>query len=833
MRTAIAATSLCLSLSGRSEADPVGAASRQDTRIPPEALSAALLTLEKDRNVEVIFLAEDVRNVRTKGATGSLTLAEALNQLLIGTKLTYHIDRESVTIVPAESPHTGNGSSGRAPVLEPAALDQVVVTARKRKEDPRNVPSSISVVGADELQEWGATQLADYAAYTPGLTVVQGAVPGTDMLVLRGLSSAAPTALVGTYIDDTPVGGSSAWQPAARFALDLLPYDLERLEVLEGPQGTLYGANTMGGLLKYVMRKPDLDDTVVRVGADLKENGNLSATGGAVRGSVNLPIAPGRAALRLSASEDLTPGFIDEPDQARTNGNAVSRQSGHAAGLFKLADNWSVDISGLVQHLHASDGATSTLTAATFAPDSGRLSDSRQLGQSFDSRLQYSSATLNGELGWATFDSTTGYSSSRSTEWAQLYYPLDRLTGRAVGGLQLSLDELTQELRLASPTGGRFEWLLGAFFSSERGDEVESAEALDTANRVLSDPQVNPESVISIPSHYREYALFGDATWGFTEHFSLTAGLRESHNEQSFVGEPTCSAAYVSTVGPCQPVGEGASAQNVFNFAVSPRYRFSPDVMVYIRVASGYRPGGPNTPAPGVPGNVAADTLIESEAGLKAAWLDRKLRVDAAVYQIDWNQIQITELAPPPSDITYGANGNTATVRGLEATTLATLRSDVSVGLSLAYTNAELSAPMPANSKLVGTRGNRLPYAPLWSGSFTADYLPVLPGGWKGALGADWHYTGQRYTTIDNPGNCPTNCAGASSVPSLRPYGVFDLHAGMSNPRWSVRFTVRNLTNKYELVDLSGSNSPSFDVAPILATVLSGRLFTLGFDRTL
>lgn len=833
MRTAIAATSLCLSLSGRSEADPVGGASRQDTRIPAEALSTALLTLEQDRNVEIIFLAEDVRNVRTKGASGSLTLAEALNQLLSGTKLTYHIDRESITIVPAPSPPVGSGSGARAPVLEPAGLDQVVVTARKRKEDPRNVPSWISVVGADDLLESGSTRLADYVAYTPGLTVVQGAVPGTDMLVLRGLSSAAPTALVGTYINDTPVGGSSAWQPAARFALDLLPYDLERLEVLEGPQGTLYGANTMGGLLKYVMRKPDLDDAVVRVGADLNENGNLSATGGDVRGSVNLPIVPGRAALRLSASEDLTPGFIDEPEQGRTDGNAVSRQSGHAAALFKLAENWSVDISGLVQHLRATDGATSTLTPATFAPDSGRLANSQQLAQSFDSRLQYSSATINGELGWGAFNSTTGYSSSRATEGSQLNYPLDQLTGRAAGGLQLALDELTQELRLVSRTGGRFEWLLGAFFTSERGDEVESAEALDTANRVVSDPQINPEYHVSIPSHYREYALFGDATWGFTDHVSLTAGLRESHNEQSFAGVPTCSAGYVSTVDPCPPVGEGASAQKVLNFAVSPRYRFSPDVMVYVRVASGYRPGGPNTPAPGVPGSVAADTLIESEAGLKAAWLDRKLRVDAAVYQIDWNHIQITALAPPPLDVTYGANGNTATVRGLETTTLATPGSDMRVGLSLTYTNAELSAPMPANSKLVGTRGDRLPYAPLWSGSLTADYLPALPGGWKGAFGAGWRYVGQRYTTIDNPGNCPTNCAGASSVPSLRPYGVVDLHAGMSNAQWSVHFTVRNLTNKYELVDMSGSNSPNFDVAPILATVLSGRLFTLGFDRNL
>src|SRR6202035_1248381 len=102
-----------------------------------------------------------------------------------------------------------------------------------------------------------------------------------------------------TYIDDTPVGASSAQLETARHALDLLPYDFERIEVLEGPQGTLYGANAMGGLLKYVTRKPDLDNVTVRVGTDFKENSNASAAGWNARGAINLPVAEGRAALRV------------------------------------------------------------------------------------------------------------------------------------------------------------------------------------------------------------------------------------------------------------------------------------------------------------------------------------------------------------------------------------------------------------------------------------------------------------------------------------------------------------------------------------------------------
>jgi outer membrane receptor protein involved in Fe transport len=198
---------------------------------------------------------------------------------------------------------TGFASTLFSPVhgQEPATtgtttLQEVVVTAQKRTEDVQNVPSSVSVLSGAKLEELGATQLTDFASYVPGFNVVQGGAPGQDMLILRGLSLPSPTALVGTYIDDTPVGSSFAWLQTSNHALDLLPYDFERIEVLNGPQGTLYGANTMGGLLKYVTRQPDLDNVTGRVGAGLKENQDGSEFGWNGRASVNVPIVVGKAA---------------------------------------------------------------------------------------------------------------------------------------------------------------------------------------------------------------------------------------------------------------------------------------------------------------------------------------------------------------------------------------------------------------------------------------------------------------------------------------------------------------------------------------------------------
>jgi iron complex outermembrane recepter protein len=836
MSAAITATTLCLGFSGLSEANITEAPVRKETRIPAEDLSAALSALEKDRNLELIFVAEDVRGIHTRGARGRLTVDEALKMLLTGTGLIYHVDRNTVAIVPAQSSNRGDGppvgrASGETATDERSALEEVIVTAEKRRENVQNVPSSVSVIGGSTLEELGATQLADFAAYAPGLSVVQGASPGQDMLIMRGLSTAAPTALIGTYLDDTPIGASSAQLQTSWHALDLLPYDFDRVEVLEGPQGTLYGANTMGGLVKYVTRKPDLDNGSVRVGADFKENDNASAVGWNVHTSVNLPIVAGKSALRVSVSGDVTPGFIDEPNQNQTNGNQVRDQAGHVALLLEPADAWSADLSALTQHLYAPNGGSVTLTPSTFTPDIGPRANSQRVPQTFESRLQYYSASIIGDLEWASLASTTGYSMMRSSEQLQFYFPVDQPTGRAETEAGLSLNKFTQEFRLVSPGDGRLEWLLGAFYTDEQGDQPQSVYALNTANAAVPNPLLNPEIRLADPSHYREYAAFGNATWKFTDTFALTVGMRESRNQQSFAGIPVCSAVYDSTLGVCPPVGAGSSHEGVFNFTVSPSYHFSPDIMTYVRLASGYRPGSANVPLLGIPGSIQADTLINYEAGIKSAWHDRKLQLHAALYQIDWKHIQVTALAPPPLDVSYGENGNTATVRGFETAAKLSPISSLQLGLNVAFTHAVLTEPMPSNSTLVGNSGDRLPYVPIWSSSLTAEYTRPVRLDWMGTLGAGWRYTGQRYTTVNNPGNCPTNCAGAATVPSLMPYWVIDMHGGVSNDRWSLRFAVRNLTNKTAWVNMNGYVSPPFDTAPIVATALSGRLVTMGVDR--
>jgi iron complex outermembrane recepter protein len=468
---------------------------------------------------------------------------------------------------------------------------------------------------------------------------------------------------------------------------------------------------------------------------------------------------------------------------------------------------------------------------STFMPDTGRRSNSYAVPNTFKSSIRYYSADIDGDLGWASVKSATSYSLMRSAEWLQAYYPVNLATGRANWGVQIALKKLTQEFRLASPSDRDLEWRLGIFFTDEQGDQRQTVYALDTSNRVIPDAQLNPQVYDFIPSRYQEYALFGDATWKLARAFDLTLGLRESHNEQIFSGLTTCSPVFLNTTQTvCALFSTGTTSQDVFNFAVSSRYHFSSGSMAYLRVASGYRPGGPNFAVPGVP-TLKADTSLNTEVGIKSAWLDRRVQFNAALYQIDWKHIQIPAVAPPPVNLSYTANGNTATVRGFEAAGVVAPFSGLNLGVNISYTHAVLSEPMPENSLLVGNRGDRLPFAPLWSGSFTAEFSHALWNGWQGKLGAGWQYMGQRYTTFNNSANCPQNCNGAASVPSLRPYGAFDVHASISNDSWSVRFAGRNITNKYAIVDMEVGGGPPYDFWPILATVLSGRLLTVGVER--
>src|ERR1700722_1028484 len=262
--------------------------------------------------------------------------------------------RVRVTVAALIAAASGAATAARAadssPNGLPVVLEEVVVTAQKRTERLQDVPTAITVLDASKLVDKNALSLDDYFRDVPGLTLWDNG-DGLMKLVMRGVTTGSgETPTVGIYVDDTPLGGSTQLSQGDSLAADIDPSDLQRIEVLKGPQGTLYGAGAMGGLFKYVTIAPDPNTFSGRVGLD-GQSIDGGGTGGAVRGAVNLPLIQDTLALRVSASTRNDPGFIKNVNGEENDVNGHRINSGRVALLWNASDAVSVELTAMLQSI--------------------------------------------------------------------------------------------------------------------------------------------------------------------------------------------------------------------------------------------------------------------------------------------------------------------------------------------------------------------------------------------------------------------------------------------------------------------------------------------------
>ncbi len=664
-------------------------------------------------------------------------------------------------------------------------VERVVVTAEKREENIQEVPSSISVINDVELDNLHATQLTDYAPYIPGLQVNSVGTPGQTAISLRGLAPISSGATVGTYIDETPVGSSGLYQAATNFELDLLPYDIRRVEVLRGPQGTLYGANSIGGLIKYVTLDPSLSTPEFHVGGGVSGVEHSGDPGWDVHASANVPLANDHLGLRLSYSRNEIPGFIDNAVNGQKGINDGTQEGALIALLWQPNDNIRLKFTALGQRIESDNNALVALDAKTRQPIFGDLTNQVFVDEPFTKKLGLISATLDLNLGWADFTSATAYSNTRTDQRIDAtvgsgQIPLllgSTATGIAAFNLGLNLDKFSQEIRLTSKPDGRFLWQLGAFYTYERADQTQSEtlRQLDGTKFVGPLAVLNTLFVAEIPSRYNEYAAFANASYKFTDRLSLRAGLRFARNEQTF-------AQVISNGGIFLPNGvtPGKSNENVFDYMVSPELKLAKDKLLYARIATGYQPGGPNVAVPGVPPSVAATTDTSYELGFKSEFADHRVLFDIAGYHIDLSDIQVGKVV---NNVGALVNGGEATSNGVEATIGYQPIKALSFGINGAYTHATLSNDVPS---LEGREGDRLPFIPEFSASATVDYYVALSSKWNGHVGAGYRWVGDQLSEVESSST-------AVRTPS---YGALDLNADVSNGHCTIRVFAKNVTDE-------------------------------------
>ena len=656
-----------------------------------------------------------------------------------------------------------------------AGDDEIVVTAQKREERLQDVPISISVVGGEQMQQSGASQLADYAAYVPGFQVDNAGSPGRSTLSLRGVAPIGPSATVGIYLDDAPIGSSGIYNRAQTFSLDLLPYDVEQLEVLRGPQGTLYGASSIGGLLKYVTVQPDLNKFSVRAGGELFTIAHGSDAGWAASGLVNLPIVADKLAISGSYARRKTPGFIDNVLTGEKDVNSAVQQGARVALLWKPDSKFTLKLSGLWQRTESDNFGILYETQGSpvpLAPGASWFSTNSQLPEPFHSDFKFVSGTASYDLGFAELASTTSYSQLKILETSDA----SRVYGVIWGGLanypaNLRQKKWTEEVRLTSASSNRFEWQLGFFYTDEDNNHSQVVRALDASGQPLA--PFDPFAIVGLPNTYKEYAVFGNATVKFGEVFHVTGGLRWARNDQTFT-----QTTQIPLLG-LNSGGDGKSSEEIVTWSVSPQVNINRDTMLYVRAASGYRPGGPNIALPGFPATVTSEKVTSYEAGIKARFLDRKVTFNAAAFLLDWNDLQVAQAFA--NGINGLVNAGTARSKGVEAQLLIQPVPGFSVGGNFAYTDAKCTQTTPNC-----TDGDQLPNVPKLAAGMTADYDWALGGSTRAHVGGAVRIVGDRISAV---------ASDPLSVP-VDGYATFDLNASLTfDGKWTLRAYARNLTD--------------------------------------
>jgi iron complex outermembrane recepter protein len=829
----------CISISGLS-GEPVCAAANLDRtvdfHIPAQPLDTALLEFSKQAQIQVMVNSGSLRKMTAPNVTGQMAVSDALSELLGHTGLQYGTVGNTVTVAPhapnstaaeplsaaeAQSanspseprrspPSTGVASSGQQASSggrDPGQLDEVLVSAEKRSERLQDVPVPVTAISADVLLNSNQTRLQDYYSSVPGFSVAPAAVQGAQVLSIRGITTGSGTnPTVGITVDDVPYG-SSTNLGGGSVVPDIDPSDLARIEVLRGPQGTLYGASSMGGLLKFVTVDPSTEALTGRLEAGTSSVHNGEELGYSFRGSVNIPLTE-TLAIRATGFTRQDPGYIDNPVLHINGVNEDHVSGGRLAAMWRPADTFSLKLSALYQKSTGDGGSDVDKPVNGYSgPVLGDLQQNYVRGVgNYDRTVQVYSATLNGKLGIVDVTSLTGYNINSYVDSWDYSFALGGSTQAAygVGGAPVfdnnKTKKFTQEVRLTAPLGPSFEWLLGGFYTHESTVDEEDVSAADPVSGATVASNV---FTINFPTRYSESAAFTNLTYHISDRFDVQIGARESHINQT--GSQTETLALFGAPDPIisPPVD---SSSNAFTYLLTPRFKVSPDVMVYARFASGYRAGGPNlTSGMGTPAQYNPDKTQNYELGIKGDFLDHLLALDASAYYIQWKDIQL-QLLNPDTQLDYNTNGNRAKSQGIEISVQAKPLTGLSLSAWVVWNDAELTEAFPPNTTAYGVAGNRLPYTSRFSGNFSVSEAFPLGPEVMGSVGGDLSYVGDR-TGVFTPQASPTDIPARQDLPA---YTKVDLHAGANYGSWMLNVFVANVFDERGIISGGTGEVPPF-----------------------
>jgi iron complex outermembrane receptor protein len=780
--------------------------------LPAQPLADSLRAVGRVTHLNVLFDPPAVDGLQAPALKSTLTADQAFSRLLSGTSLKHKfLDERTVTLVttartktsesrpspvPTSDPVGSATSSGSSADAQPSptgipgstgdnrvppsgALEEIVVTAQKREERLLDVPMSLTVLSGDQLARSQSYTFEDYVGKVPGLTLIDNGATGSQ-LVIRGITNGSTpiNSSVATYVDETPFTAAGPWANSQGIAPNLDTFDMQRIEVLKGPQGTLYGANALGGLLKFVTNAPDPTAFAAKaeVGVTSVYNGGQGYDSHAM---INLPLSSD-AALRIVGYDNYYPGFIDDPSRGVTDINGTHFTGGRASLLFEATPDFSIRLNALYQEKTWGDWPNEDVNAGTLTPLYGNLTQEHLISQPGDIKTELYNLTVNWSFEAAKILSATSYYDSKThylQDLSDLYGPafFGGPYGLAVPAT-FPVHALTEEVRVSSLDDGPLQWQVGGYFTNEGSNETTLYLPIDTTTRTIlySDPL--GLGGFDAPTHYQEFAGFASLDYHFTPTFDASVGGRYSENHQTF--HETAPGLF----GGGFDFGVDSS-ESVGTYSGDVRWHLTPQQMLYARIATGFVPGGPNDSIPNavVARSYSSSTTINYELGVKSQLLDHRLTLEASVFHIDWRKIQLTAFVNGFGQI---VNGGAAKSDGFEWALAYAPLAALTLGFNGAYTDARLTEPIP--SSVSDQPLGRLPSSPLWESSASADYQRPLTSDYSGFLGVDWRFLGSRYADFQPTGprqEMPKN-------------NIVDLRTGIDASRWTLTFYVKNVGNK-------------------------------------
>lgn len=718
-------------------------------------------------------------------------------------------------------------------------VQELVVTARKRDEQLIDVPFSVAAQSEAVMRNRGITNVEELSRTVASFSV-QNLGPGQSQVAIRGISAGqivrdqpGVKEQVGVYLDESVISMSL-------FTPDLDLFDLNRVEVLRGPQGTLFGSGSLSGTVRYITNQPDLGafSGTIEATASTVTGGS---TGGNLKGAVNMPLSE-QAALRLTAYVEKFPGFIDavQPDgSVDKDVNDGERYGFRAALLFKPTENLTITPRVLYQKIDV-DGFNrvdifnilgNEFTTTRPRVQLGGTKQFTQLKEKFEDEFLLGDLTVQYDMGDLRLTSVTSYSDRDVLVLRDAGALTSSITGGSIGlpPAVYTLDSpladttdaktFTQEARIASTGEGPLQWVLGAFYSHIDRDYAQDlfVQGFSAISGIPSASDVAPTDHLyfsTVPYKQKQFAVFGEATFSVTDRLDITGGLRWADYKE------TRTLTFDGIFADKTIAVPGKTKADAFAPRVIVAFEATDDVTFNAQVSKGFRLGGINDPLNRplcTPADFATfdalsspsfknETVWNYEAGMKARLGGGRGSLTLAGFYADINNLQATIDAGSCSSRII-ANVKSAKSVGFDAEFAYRITDNFDIAATASYNDAELTSSLndAAGNPIQGLRdGNRLPTVPKFQGSVSVGYEREMASGLDVFSNLTWQHVGKRYTQVSDQENNPRTVAlfpnvGATTATSLifplelPSYDVLNLRIGVRGEGWEAAAFVNNL----------------------------------------